>query len=187
MGFSSATASSTTGAGWGAGAFFSWVATGTALSATTGRAFSWATDLALSGCTAGGFSATGAEGTTRPNGVTRRKGLGVVWGLETTAAGGGVVVVLGWATVEVSMSWRLVWLGVTVSWRGSTDFTTAWGRLWSPFKAASTPWYTVENTCCSFWNFTSVFVGWTFTSTVLGRTVRWSTQPGNLPTIFWLR
>ena len=208
MGTSSTTGFST----WGAGAgFFTPTGAGTAATGAAALGFSSTTvggicfvSTATPAWT--GFSSTTVRCTTGreikeeaagaaffsctvgvSNGVTRRKGLGVVWGLETTAAGGGVVVVLGWATVEVSMSWRLVWLGVTVSWRGSTDFTTAWGRLWSPFKAASTPWYTVENTCCSFWNFTSVFVGWTFTSTVLGRTVRWSTQPGNLPTIFWLR
>ena len=77
-----------------------------------------------------------------------------------------------------------VWLGVTVS-SPRTPGSTAWGRLRSAPRAESTAWYTVENTCCSFWNFTSVLAGWTFTSTSLGRTVRWMTQPGKRPTIFW--
>ena len=83
-------------------------------------------------------------------------------------------------------SWRgrLVWLGVTVS-AGRTPGRDAWGRVWSRSRAESTAPYTAVNTACSRWNFTSVLVGWTFTSTSPGLTVRWITQPGNLPTSFW--
>ena len=83
-------------------------------------------------------------------------------------------------------SWRgrLVWLGVTVS-AGRAPGRDAWGRVWSRSRAESTAPYTAVNTACSRWNFTSVLVGWTFTSTSPGFTVRWITQPGNLPTSFW--
>ena len=79
---------------------------------------------------------------------------------------------------------RAVWLALTVS-DGLTPGMDAWGRVWSRSRAAATAPYTVVNTACSRWNFTSVLVGWTFTSTSAGLTVRWMTQPGNLPTIFW--
>ena len=85
---------------------------------------------------------------------------------------------------------RRVWLGETVSWGSAagalTEGSTAAGCWVLAASPPSTVWYTPSNTRLSETNFTSVLAGWTFTSTALGRVVTWRTQPGNLPTIFWL-
>ena len=68
---------------------------------------------------------------------------------------------------------------------GRAGSSTAAGRVRSPSRAARTAWYTALNTARSLPNFTSVLAGWTFTSTALSFTSRWSTQAGKRPTIFW--